>query len=94
MFIILILVDLELSPPPMSVPALHSLLIHDADNQLTSGAFLRFRQLVTTTTQNLGSINVLSTQANPTTIAVTGQAALTVQQKIYQQAQRNRMKYQ
>lgn len=88
----------------MSVPALHPLLVHHADNQLSSGAFSRFRQLGTATTAtNQPNINVLSTQANPTatltfgqqnvpTAAAVfgGQAALTIQQQLNQQAQRNR----
>ncbi|CAF4601594.1 unnamed protein product, partial [Rotaria socialis] len=101
----------------MSVPALHPLLVHHADNQLSSGAFSRFRQLGTTTTTttapNQPNINVLSAQSNPTstltfgqpngpaaaaaaatttttTTMLTGQAGLSVQQQINQQAQRNR----
>ncbi|CAF4617801.1 unnamed protein product [Rotaria sp. Silwood1] len=97
-------VDPALPPPPISVPALHPLLVHHADNQLSSGAFSRFRQLGTTTTTttapNQANINVLTTQANPASTLtfgqqngptmLTGQTALTVQQQINQQAQRNR----
>ncbi|CAF4839972.1 unnamed protein product, partial [Rotaria sp. Silwood2] len=53
----------------------------------------------TTTAPNQANINVLSTQANPVTTLtfgqqngptmLTGQTALTVQQQINQQAQRN-----
>jgi hypothetical protein len=90
----------------MSVPALHPLLVHHADNQLSSGAFSRFRQLGTTTTTttapNPTNLNVLPTQANPTlafgqqngpttTTILTGQAALAAHQQITQQTQRNRM---
>ncbi|CAF1298860.1 unnamed protein product [Adineta ricciae] len=59
--------DPALPPPPMSVPALHPLLVHHADNQLSSGAFSRFRQLgatatTTTTAPNPAvSLNVLPT---------------------------------
>ena len=91
----------------MSVPALHPLLVHHADNQLSSGAFSRFRQLGTTTTTttapNQPNLNVLPAQTNPpstltfgqqngpTTTILTGQAALAAHQQIAQQAQRNRM---
>ena len=72
------LADPALPPPPMNVPALHPLLVHHADNQLSSGAFSRFRQLCTTTTgtttaPNQTNINVLSTQANPMTNLTFGQ---------------------
>jgi hypothetical protein len=90
----------------MSVPALHPLLVHHADNQLSSGAFSRFRQLgattTTTTAPNQTNLNVLPTQTNPsstltfgqqngpTTTILTGPAALAAHQQITQQAQRNR----
>jgi hypothetical protein len=61
----------------MSVPALHPLLVHHADNQLSSGAFSRFRQLGTTTTTttvpNPTNLNVLPTQTNPTSTLTFGQ---------------------
>lgn len=68
------LADPALPPPPMSVPVLHPLLVHHADNQLSSGAFSRFRQLgtapTTTTAPNQGTLNVLPTQGNaPATLA-------------------------
>jgi hypothetical protein len=71
------LVDPALPPPPMSVPALHPLLVHHADNQLSSGAFSRFRQLGATTTttttaaSNQTNLNVLPTQTNPSTTTLT-----------------------
>ncbi len=61
----------------MSVPALHPLLVHHADNQLSSGAFSRFRQLgattTTTTAPNQTNLNVLSTQTNPASTLTFGQ---------------------
>jgi sRNA-binding protein len=61
----------------MSVPALHPLLVHHADNQLSSGAFSRFRQLGTTTTTttapNQTNLNVLPTQTNPPSTLTFGQ---------------------
>ena len=62
----------------MTVPPLHPLLVHHADNQLSSGAFSRFRQLgtaptTTTTAPNQGNLNVLPTQANPTATLAFGQ---------------------
>lgn len=73
-----VLVDPALPPPPMTVPPLHPLLVHHADNQLSSGAFSRFRQLgtaptTTTTAPNQGNLNVLPTQANPTATLAFGQ---------------------
>ncbi|CAF4058439.1 unnamed protein product, partial [Adineta steineri] len=65
-------VDPALPPPPMSVPALHPLLVHHADNQLSSDASSRFHQLGTTAS-NQTNLNVLSTQANPTTTLTFGQ---------------------
>ncbi len=106
---VFVLADPALPPPPMSVPALHPLLVHHADNQLSSGAFSRFRQLGTTTTTttapNQPNLNVLPTQANPsatltfgqqngpTTTILTGPAALAAHQQIAHQTQRNRMFY-
>jgi len=74
----LFLVDPALPPPPMSVPALHPLLVHHADNQLSSGAFSRFRQIGATTTTttaapNQTNLNVLSTQNNPPATLTFGQ---------------------
>jgi hypothetical protein len=73
----LLLVDPALPPAPMSVPPLHPLLVHHADNQLSSGAFSRFRQLGTTTTTttapNQTNLNVLPTQTNPTSTLAFGQ---------------------
>jgi hypothetical protein len=61
----------------MSVPALHPLLVHHADNQLSSGAFSRFRQLGTTTTTttapNQTNLNVLPTQTHPSSTLTFGQ---------------------
>jgi hypothetical protein len=59
-------VDPALPPPPMSVPALHPLLVHHADNQLSSGAFSRFRQLGTTTTGPLTTTTAAPNQTNLT----------------------------
>ncbi|CAF1206585.1 unnamed protein product [Didymodactylos carnosus] len=87
--------DPALPPPPMSVPALHPLLVHHSDNQLSSGAFARFRQLGTSNaaatthlTQqqaNQASFGTGATQA-PTIAAtaasiLTGAAALAAQQQ-------------
>ena len=61
----------------MSVPVLHPLLVHHADNQLSSGAFSRFRQLgtapTTTTAPNQGNLNVLPTQGNTPATLTFGQ---------------------
>lgn len=62
----------------MSVPALHPLLVHHADNQLSSGAFSRFRQLggtttTTTTAPNQTNLNILPTQTNPASTLTFGQ---------------------
>lgn len=52
-----ILADPALPPPPMTVPAQHPLLVPHPDNQLSSGAFSRFRQLGTT---NIGGTTTLA----------------------------------
>jgi hypothetical protein len=49
----------------MSVPALHPLLVHHADNQLSSGAFSRFRQLGTITAGPLTTTTAVPNQTNP-----------------------------
>jgi len=77
-------VDPALPPPPMSVPALHPLLVHHADNQLSSGAFSRFRQIGATTTTttaaaaapgipNQLNLNIPQTQVNPASTLAFGQ---------------------
>ncbi|CAM4784526.1 unnamed protein product [Rotaria magnacalcarata] len=58
-------VDLVPPPPPMSVPALHPLLVHHADNQLNSGAFSHLCRLNGTTASDQTIINVLTTPENP-----------------------------
>lgn len=62
----------------MSVPALHPLLVHHADNQLSSGAFSRFRQIGATTTTTTGlpnqaNLNAPTTQTNPPATLTFGQ---------------------
>jgi hypothetical protein len=59
----LLSVDPALPPAPMSVPALHPLLVPHPDNQLSSGAFSRFRQLGTT---NTGATTTVMPAMNPT----------------------------
>ncbi|CAF4372550.1 unnamed protein product, partial [Rotaria magnacalcarata] len=58
-------VDLVPPPPPMSVLALHPLLVHHADNQLNSGAFSHLCRLNGTTASDQTIINVLTTPENP-----------------------------
>ena len=77
-------VDPPLPPPPMGVPALHPLLVPHPDNQLSSGAFSRFRQLgvttagpTTTTSTTIGFNQVnptgLPAQGNPSSALTFGQ---------------------
>lgn len=57
------LVDPALPPPPTSVPPVHPLLVPHPDNQLSSGAFSRFRQLGA---PNSGTATSLTNPANTT----------------------------
>ncbi|CAF1080113.1 unnamed protein product [Didymodactylos carnosus] len=94
--------DPALPPPPMSVPALHPLLVHHSDNQLSSGAFSRFRQLgatngttthLTQQPTNQASFNGATAQVpnvTAATTALTGAAALALQQQQQQQPPRSR----